>query len=73
MRMGSLENSGGGGRNENSRREITLHSFRIFVNTTISDLGFSDYSKYHIGHTGSTYWRKKDRKKQRYSIRLNLI
>jgi integrase len=50
------------GRNEN-RREITLHSFRRFCKSTISDLGFQDYSEYHIGHSGSTYWRKKDSEK----------
>jgi hypothetical protein len=27
------------------RREITLHSFRRFVKTTISDLGYGDYSE----------------------------
>ena len=52
--MGSPEDG-----NEN-RREITLHSFRRFVKTTISDLGYSDYSEWFIGHSGSTYWRKKD-------------
>ena len=41
------------------RREITLHSFRRFVKTTISDLGYSDYSEWFIGHSGSTYWTKK--------------
>jgi hypothetical protein len=45
------------------RREITLHSFRCFVKTTISDLGYSDYSDWFIGHSGSTYWRKKDNEK----------
>jgi hypothetical protein len=30
------------------------------VKTTISDLGYADYSEYFIGHSGSTYWRKKD-------------
>jgi integrase len=45
------------------RREITLHSFRRFVKTTISDLGYADYSEYFIGHSGSTYWRKKDSEK----------
>jgi integrase len=49
--------------NENRRREITLHSFRRFVKTTISDLGYSDYSEWFIGHAGSTYWRKKDSQK----------
>ena len=44
----------------NRRRQITLHSFRRFVKTTISDLGYADYSEYFIGHSGSTYWTKKD-------------
>jgi integrase len=55
-RMGKGEREDG---NKN-RRQITLHSFRRFVKTTISDLGYSDYSEYFIGHSGSTYWRKKD-------------
>jgi integrase len=46
-----------------TRRKITLHSFRRFVKTTISDLGYSDYSEWFIGHAGSTYWRKKDNEK----------
>ncbi len=49
------------------RREITFHSFRHsfrrFVKTTISDLGYADYSEWYIGHVGSTYWRKKDSEK----------
>ena len=45
------------------RRQITLHSFRRFIKTTISDLGYADYSEYFIGHSGSTYWRKKDSEK----------
>jgi hypothetical protein len=45
------------------RRQITLHSFRRFVKTTISDLGYSDFSEYFIGHCGSTYWRKKESEK----------
>jgi hypothetical protein len=36
-------------------RQITLHSFRRFVKTTISDLGYADYSEYFIGHSVSTY------------------
>ena len=47
----------------NRRRQITLHSFRRFVKTTISDLGYADYSEYFIGHSGSTYWHKKDSEK----------
>jgi len=45
------------------RRQITFHSFRRFVKTTISDLGYADYSEYFIGHSGSTYWCKKDSEK----------
>jgi hypothetical protein len=33
------------------------------VKSTISDLGFSDYSEWFIGHSGSTYYRKKDSEK----------
>ena len=45
------------------RRKITLHSFRRFVKTTISDLGYADFSEWFIGHSGSTYWTKKDSEK----------
>ena len=55
-------------KNSSIRRKITLHSFRRFVKTTISDLGYSDYSECFIGHSGSTYWRKKDNE----NINLNL-
>lgn len=57
MGMGAREDG-----NE-KRREITLHSFRRFVKTTISDLGYQDFSEYFIGHSGSTYWRKKESEK----------
>ena len=40
------------------RRQITLHSFGRFVITTISDLGYQDFSEFMIGHAGSTYWKK---------------
>ena len=60
----SLDRMGKGAREDgNRRRQITLHSFRRFVKTTISDLGYTDYSEYFIGHSGSTYWRKKDSEK----------
>ena len=45
------------------RRQITLHSFRRWVKSTISDFGYADYSEWFIGHSGSTYWRKKDNEK----------
>jgi integrase len=61
----TLERSGMGSREENNqrRRRISLHSFRRFVKTTISDLGYADYSEWFIGHSGSTYWTKKDSEK----------
>jgi integrase len=45
------------------RRKITLHSFRRFVKSTISDLGYSDFSEWFIGHSGSTYYRKSVKEK----------
>ncbi|MDQ3902260.1 MAG: tyrosine-type recombinase/integrase [Thermoproteota archaeon] len=62
----TLDRMNKGEREEGSngrRRQITLHSFRRFVKTTISDLGYSDFSEYFIGHNGSTYWRKKESEK----------
>jgi integrase len=61
----TLDRIGMGSREDGNeiRRKITLHSFRRFVKTTISDLGYSDYSEWFIGHSGSTYWRKKDNEK----------
>ena len=55
------------------RLEITLHSFRRFVKTTISDLGYADYSEWFIGHIGSTYWRKKDSEKAEIFQKIELI
>ena len=53
----TLDRMGKGEREDNNekRRQITLHSFRRFVKSTISDLGYSDYSEWFIGHAGSTY------------------
>jgi integrase len=61
----TLDRSGKGNREDSNqrRREITLHSFRRFVKTTISDLGYADFSEWFIGHSGSTYWTKKDAEK----------
>ncbi len=59
IKMGDRED----GNNKNGRRQITLHSFRRFAKSTISGLGYSDFSEFHIGHTGSTYWRKKEKEK----------
>ena len=60
-----LDRMGKGEREDNNerRRQITFHSFRRFVKSTISDLGYSDYSEWFIGHSGSTYYRKKESEK----------
>jgi integrase len=54
----TLDRSGKGNREDSNqrRRQISLHSFRRFVKTTISDLGYADFSEWFIGHSGSTYW-----------------
>jgi len=54
----------------NKQRQITLHYFRRFVKTTISDLPYADYSEYFIGHAGSTYWRKKDSEKAEIFLKI---
>ncbi len=61
----TLDRMGKGSREDGNerRRQITLHSFRRFVKTTISDLGYADFSEYFIGHSGSVYWQKKDSEK----------
>jgi integrase len=47
----TLDRIGKGEREDNNRRrKITFHSFRRFVKSTISDLGFGDYSEWFIGH-----------------------
>lgn len=49
---------------DNKRRHIfTLHSFRRYVRTLISDLGWQDFAIWTIGHIGSTYWRKSEKEK----------
>jgi integrase len=45
------------------RRKFTLHSFRRWVKTTISDLGHHEFSEYYIGHKGSTYYRVSESEK----------
>ena len=42
------------------RRKITLHSFRRFVKTTISDQAGQDYSEWFLGHNKSPYYTKKE-------------
>ncbi|MBV9178602.1 MAG: tyrosine-type recombinase/integrase [Nitrososphaeraceae archaeon] len=69
----TLDRMGKGTREDSAshrRRQITLHSFRRFVKTTISDLGYSDFSEYFIGHSGSTYWTKKESEKEEIFLKV---
>jgi hypothetical protein len=59
-----LDRIGKGDReDDNNHRKLTLHSFRRYLKSTISDLGYSDYSEWFIGHSGSTYYRKTEKEK----------
>ena len=49
------------GRKLGERRKVTLKTFRDFVKSTISDLGYSDFSEWMIGHAGSTYYQKSEK------------
>jgi integrase len=42
------------------RRKITLHSFRRFVKTVISDQVNQDFSEWFLGHNKSPYYTKKE-------------
>jgi hypothetical protein len=46
--------------NVQRRRKITLHSFRRFVKTVISDQVNQDYSEWFLGHSKSPYYTKKE-------------
>jgi hypothetical protein len=69
-----LDRMGKGTRDDDNgrRRDLTLHSFRRFVKITISDLGYSDFSDYFIGHSGSTYWCKKDSEKAEIFLKIEV-
>jgi integrase len=52
---------GRNGRKVGEHRKVTLKTFRDFVKSTISDLGYSDLSEWMIGHAGSTYYQKSEK------------
>ena len=55
-----LELAGFSDRKEGMRRhKITLHSFRRFVKTTISDCAGKEYSEWFLGHAKSSYYVNK--------------
>jgi hypothetical protein len=42
---------------------VTLKTFRDFVKSTISDMGYTDFSEWLIGHAGSTYYQKSEKER----------
>jgi integrase len=49
--------------NNKNRHIFTLHSFRRYIRTLISDLGYQDFAEFTLGHANSTYWRKSTKDK----------
>jgi integrase len=49
--------------NSKHRHIFTLHSFRRYLRTLISDLGYQDFAEWTLGHSYSTYWRKGEKEK----------
>ncbi|HZD34954.1 MAG TPA: hypothetical protein VE130_07090 [Nitrososphaeraceae archaeon] len=45
------------------RRKITLHSFRRFVKTVISNQANQDYSEWFLGHSKSLYYTIKEQER----------
>jgi hypothetical protein len=64
----TLEKAGFGSRKEDGiykRRNISFHSFRRFVKTTIANRARnSDYSEFFLGHSLSTYWPSKPKERR---------
>jgi integrase len=46
------------------RRKVTLHTFRRFVKTVISNQVSTDYSEWALGHAKSSYWTLKEAQKR---------
>ena len=56
------------------RREITLHSFRRFVKTVISNQVNQDYSEWFLGHAKSPYYTiKESGKREIYATKCNIL
>jgi integrase len=60
---GGTDNDAGYSRKVGERHKVTLKTFRDFVKSTISDLGYSDFSEWMIGHAGSTYYQKSEKER----------
>lgn len=48
------------------RNKITLHSFRRFVKTVISNQVGQDYSEWFLGHSKSPYWTLKEEQRREF-------
>jgi integrase len=46
------------------RRVLTFHRLRALVKSTISDLGYGDFSEWYIGHSASTYYRRSEKDRE---------
>lgn len=53
------------GTSKYKRRKITLHSFRRFVKTVISNQVNQDYSEWFLGHSKSPYYTIKEQERKR--------
>jgi hypothetical protein len=49
--------------NSMAPRRFTLYRLRDHAKTVISDLGYSDFSEWLIGHAGSTYYQQSEKKR----------
>jgi integrase len=52
------------------RHRVTLHSFRRYVKTTISNASNQDYSEWFLGHEKSSYYTIKESERRRIYISL---
>jgi len=47
-------------KDDSNRHKVTIHSFRRFVDSTITDLAGKDYAEWFLGHSKSPYYTKKE-------------
>lgn len=67
----TLDRIGMGRKRANDRRRrFTLHTLRRWLKSTISDLGYGDFSEFMIGHAGSVYWQKKESEKAELFLKI---
>jgi integrase len=52
------------------RHRVTLHSFRWYVKTTISNASNQDYSEWFLGHEKSSYYTIKESERRRIYVSL---